>query len=182
MRSRRVIGYGATALALLMAGIAGPAAAATRPMPHGRVAGVSARVVGVTPRIVNVAPAKTGPRQYTVASDVLFAFGSAALGDTAHSVLGTVLGHLRADRAGTVRVVGYTDSVGGVGSNLRLSKRRAHAVEKYLAKHLHRPSLRFRVTGKGEADPVAPNTRPDGSDNPAGRARNRRVVITFVPR
>jgi flagellar motor protein MotB len=32
--------------------------------------------------------------------------------------------------------------------------------------------------GHGEADPVAPNTE-DGHDDPAGRAQNRRVVISF---
>jgi outer membrane protein OmpA-like peptidoglycan-associated protein len=34
--------------------------------------------------------------------------------------------------------------------------------------------------GHGEADPVAPNVKKDGSDNPRGRARNRRVTITFA--
>ncbi|MCB1811656.1 MAG: OmpA family protein, partial [Candidatus Competibacteraceae bacterium] len=32
--------------------------------------------------------------------------------------------------------------------------------------------------GMGELQPIAPNTNPDGSDNPAGRAQNRRVDIT----
>jgi hypothetical protein len=26
---------------------------------------------------------------------------------------------------------------------------------------------------------VAPNTKSDGSDNPRGRARNRRVIVSF---
>jgi outer membrane protein OmpA-like peptidoglycan-associated protein len=29
----------------------------------------------------------------------------------------------------------------------------------------------------GEANPVAPNANPDGSDNPEGRQKNRRVEI-----
>jgi OOP family OmpA-OmpF porin len=182
MRTRRLIGSSALALALLTTGLAGPAAAVTRPMPPARIVGVTARVVGVTPRIVSVAPAKTGPGQYTVASDVLFAVGSAQLGGGSHSVLDSVLGHLRDGRAGTVRVTGYTDSVGTKSDNLRLSTHRARAVQIYLARRLTRSNLRFRVAGKGEADPVARNTRPGGGDNPAGRARNRRVVITFVPR
>jgi outer membrane protein OmpA-like peptidoglycan-associated protein len=37
----------------------------------------------------------------------------------------------------------------------------------------------FQVRGYGEADPVAPNRRPDGSDNPAGRRQNRRVEVKF---
>jgi hypothetical protein len=32
----------------------------------------------------------------------------------------------------------------------------------------------------GSADPVAPNTKPDGADNPAGRALNRRVTIAYA--
>jgi outer membrane protein OmpA-like peptidoglycan-associated protein len=39
----------------------------------------------------------------------------------------------------------------------------------------------FLVIGKGDADPVAPNSKPDGSDDPEGRARNRRVMVS-IPR
>jgi OOP family OmpA-OmpF porin len=37
------------------------------------------------------------------------------------------------------------------------------------------------VIALGEARPVAPNANLDGSDNPGGRARNRRVDITVSP-
>ena len=37
----------------------------------------------------------------------------------------------------------------------------------------------FQVAGYGETQPVAPNNNEDGSDNPAGRALNRRVDIQF---
>lgn len=43
-------------------------------------------------------------------------------------------------------------------------------------------SVTRRVTGHGEANPVAPNNNPDGSDNPGGRAKNRRVTIGFEKR
>jgi outer membrane protein OmpA-like peptidoglycan-associated protein len=33
------------------------------------------------------------------------------------------------------------------------------------------------VRGYGETQPVAANTKADGSDNPAGRRKNRRVVV-----
>jgi outer membrane protein OmpA-like peptidoglycan-associated protein len=36
------------------------------------------------------------------------------------------------------------------------------------------------TSGKGEAEPIAPNTRPDGGDDPAGRARNRRVELIIA--
>lgn len=37
----------------------------------------------------------------------------------------------------------------------------------------------FEVGGFGSAEPVAPNDNDDGSDNPEGRALNRRVEITY---
>jgi len=39
--------------------------------------------------------------------------------------------------------------------------------------------LRFQAAGHGAANPVAPNSHPDGSDNPDGRALNRRVSLSF---
>jgi outer membrane protein OmpA-like peptidoglycan-associated protein len=36
----------------------------------------------------------------------------------------------------------------------------------------------IKTKGWGKANPVAPNTNPDGSDNPDGRQKNRRVEIT----
>ncbi len=38
----------------------------------------------------------------------------------------------------------------------------------------------YRAAGLGSADSVAPNTKTDGSDNPEGRALNRRVTISFA--
>jgi outer membrane protein OmpA-like peptidoglycan-associated protein len=37
----------------------------------------------------------------------------------------------------------------------------------------------LEAVGYGETRPVAPNRKGDGSDNPEGRARNRRVVISY---
>jgi photosystem I P700 chlorophyll a apoprotein A2 len=38
---------------------------------------------------------------------------------------------------------------------------------------------RIRTTGLGETRPKAPNQKPDGSDDPAGRQQNRRVEIVI---
>jgi len=35
------------------------------------------------------------------------------------------------------------------------------------------------ATGYGKRNPVAPNQKPDGSDNPAGRQLNRRVEVVL---
>lgn len=71
-------------------------------------------------------------------------------------------------------VVGHTDNIGNPDSNLALSKSRAEAVVNYL-KQKGIPANRFQlVDGKGQNDPIADN------NTAAGKALNRRVVITFL--
>jgi outer membrane protein OmpA-like peptidoglycan-associated protein len=41
--------------------------------------------------------------------------------------------------------------------------------------------VRFITAGFGAENPVAPNTKPDGSDDPDGRQKNRRVEIVIGP-
>lgn len=69
-----------------------------------------------------------------------------------------------------IEIGGYTDSVGSDGYNLRLSKKRAQAVNGYLKEKYG--FVAAAVTGYGESAPVASNETAEG------RAKNRRVVIT----
>ncbi|MBA3478489.1 MAG: hypothetical protein H0T52_08850 [Lautropia sp.] len=46
-------------------------------------------------------------------------------------------------------------------------------------KHASVPGARLTTSGFGKAKPVAPNTRSDGSDDPEGRQKNRRVEIVM---
>jgi outer membrane protein OmpA-like peptidoglycan-associated protein len=112
----------------------------------------------------------------TLAADVLFRFDKATLSPKARDRIGEVAARIRDDSPATVTVDGYTDAKGSNSYNLRLSRRRAQAVAVALRR---RGAPRLVVRGHGEADPVARNTNEDGSDNPEGRARNRRVTITF---
>ena len=75
-----------------------------------------------------------------------------------------------------VTIEGHTDSIGTDAYNEKLSERRANAVKHYLESKGVTAS-RLDAVGKGEGDPVAPNTKPDGKDNPEGRAKNRRVEL-----
>jgi outer membrane protein OmpA-like peptidoglycan-associated protein len=77
-----------------------------------------------------------------------------------------------------VTITGHTDNVGDDAGNLTLSQQRAEAVKTALAEHAG-PSLVLEVDAKGEAEPVAPNDI-EGRDNPDGRARNRRVTVTYT--
>jgi outer membrane protein OmpA-like peptidoglycan-associated protein len=75
-------------------------------------------------------------------------------------------------------IEGYTDSKGSDSYNLRLSDKRAASVKDWLVKKGGVGNKKMTTKGWGEANPVAPNENPDGSDNPEGRQKNRRVEIT----
>jgi len=77
-----------------------------------------------------------------------------------------------------VSVEGHTDSIGADLFNQGLSQRRAKAVAAELAAGGIAERL-LRSAGFGSRFPIAPNEHPDGSDDPEGRARNRRVEIVI---
>lgn len=113
-----------------------------------------------------------------ISADVLFDFGSASLTDAARIELGRVGAEL-GDATGTVSVDGHTDDVGDPAYNLALSQRRADAVAGLLRSNAP-AGVTVTATGHGSAQPVAANASPDGSDNPDGRALNRRVTVTYA--
>lgn len=76
-----------------------------------------------------------------------------------------------------VEVAGHTDALGTDEYNQALSERRAQAVYDYLSSNGVDASRMVGPTGYGESRPIAPNTNSDGSDNPEGRAENRRTEL-----
>lgn len=74
---------------------------------------------------------------------------------------------------------GSSDNDGENAANLRVSRRRAEAVRDYLIEKKVDPAL-VTVIALGAGRPVAPNVKLDGSDDPDGRRRNRRVDIEIV--
>lgn len=169
----------AAAAALLPAGAAG--AAPITPPSYRIVTPVLSIVAQVESLDGSVATAQVGTKeQITLAADVLFAFNQASLTPAAAAKLSGVAARLRAAPAGsTVRIDGYTDAKGSPPYNLALSQRRAQAVAAALGKLVPTGSLTLVAAGRGETRPIAANTKPNGDDNPTGRARNRRVTITF---
>lgn len=113
----------------------------------------------------------------TIASDVLFDFGKADLTQTARRRIAELADRMRGSR-GVVRVEGHTDSIGSAAYNMRLSRQRAQQVKKELDRILG-GSPRTLAVGYGKTRPIAPNTK-DGKDYPEGRAKNRRVTISFA--
>ena len=117
-------------------------------------------------------------------ADVLFAFNSATLTAKAKNVLGRAVQVLadKADPTKPLAVTGHTDNVGTNAYNDRLSAARAKAVAAALQADPATSGWRLQVSGRGESEPVVPNMTPDGTDDPAGRALNRRVEIAYTPK
>ncbi|MBI2838896.1 MAG: OmpA family protein [Acidobacteria bacterium] len=121
-----------------------------------------------------------GEIQLQLAGDVLFDFNSAAVRADAVAQLAKVAHVMRQRATGQIDVVGHTDSVGGDEYNLKLSRQRAAAVMRWLNEKEGIPASMLVGHGMGSKKPVAHNTMPDGSDDPSGRAKNRRVEIRFA--
>ena len=78
-----------------------------------------------------------------------------------------------------VEVRGHTDAKGTDQYNMNLSDKRSNQAINYLTKKGIDKS-RLQPKGFGEAEPAAENAKTDGSDNPEGRALNRRVEFKIV--
>lgn len=113
-------------------------------------------------------------------ADALFEFDKADLTPAAEAELRKAAELIRRSPPGAVQVIGHTDSHGEDAYNQRLSEARARTVADWFGGEVGVRQRDFRVSGKGETAPVAPNARPDGSDDPEGRAKNRRVEV-IVP-
>ena len=73
----------------------------------------------------------------------------------------------------------HTDSVDTDAFNLNLSQRRAESAVRYIVQHGIAPD-RLVAKGYGESKPIARNTNPDGTDNEAGRQKNRRTEFKIL--
>jgi outer membrane protein OmpA-like peptidoglycan-associated protein len=112
-----------------------------------------------------------------LSGDVLFDYDKATLKPAAEEALKKVAVVLSQFPESEVTIEGYTDAKGTTAVNLQLSRERASAVRDWLIKNGNVAAANLTAKGFGEENPVAPNKMPDGSDNPAGRALNRRVSI-----
>jgi outer membrane protein OmpA-like peptidoglycan-associated protein len=112
-----------------------------------------------------------------LSGDVLFDYDKAALKPAAEEALKKVAVVLSQFPESKVTVEGYTDSKGTKSVNMQLSRERAQAVKDWLVKNGGVATANIAAKGFGEQYPVATNTNADGTDNPIGRALNRRVSI-----
>jgi len=124
------------------------------------------------------AVARGGDTVIVLPEEVLFEFDRADLRPDAPATLDRIAEAITYFEGAPVRVSGHTDSRGSERYNQDLSRRRAQSVVDYLV-GAGVESGRLTAQGFGETRPVASNENADGSDNPGGRARNRRVEVVI---
>ena len=100
-----------------------------------------------------------------------FDFGKATIREHSDESLNK-LAQLMVAKKFSLKLSGYTDNVGSVAANLKLSKNRAEAVKTYLATQGVEPS-KITAEGYGKANPIASNKTAKG------RQQNRRVEFSL---
>ena len=111
---------------------------------------------------------KTEVGKAIILEGVVFKTGSTVITVASNAILNSAKKTLEENPEITVQIQGFTDNVGSVKSNLKLSLKRAQAVKAWLVKNGIAAS---RITAEGYGD-----TNPRGDNNTAeGRQLNRRI-------
>lgn len=109
---------------------------------------------------------------------ILFGFNKSDLTGEGYIVFIQWLKQLPIRQIKTVRLIGFTDSIGTRAYNITLSLERAKSIKALMVQMGISASL-IAVEGKGNTEFIAPNATAEGKDNPEGRTLNRRVEIEF---
>lgn len=117
-------------------------------------------------------------KRFFIGADALFEFDKATLTSDAEETLSALVPLLAKAGKHPMSVEGHTDAKGSDDYNQTLSEQRARSVKDWLVTHGAAPAGTL-TKGWGERRPVAPNAKPDGSDDPAGRQKNRRVEVVL---
>ncbi len=117
-------------------------------------------------------------KRFLVGADALFEFDKAALTHEAEETLEALLPLVAKAGKHPATIEGHTDAKGADAYNQTLSEKRALAVKDWLVAR-GAVAAGTPTQGWGERRPVAPNAKPDGSDDPQGRQKNRRVEVVL---
>lgn len=116
------------------------------------------------------------PGRVIVLENVEFDFDKATLRPTSNKTLNDLVEVMKIKDKLEIEIAGHTDSKGTPEYNIKLSQARADAIRNYLISKGIKGN-RLTAKGYGHLEPIAPNTNPDGSDNPDGRQKNRRTEV-----
>lgn len=112
-------------------------------------------------------------KKIEITQKVFFDFNKATIKSVSYPVLDAVAAILKKYKRVNIRIEGHTDDVGDADYNLKLSKRRARAVKKYLmTKGVKRSRLTYK--GYGKTNPL------EQGKSAEARAKNRRVEFVIT--
>lgn len=113
-------------------------------------------------------------------SDANFAFNSDVFqpGEAFKHYADSVKTYLGLNPGTVMTIIGHTDNIDTEKFNYNLGMRRAKNARQYFVDL--GITAEIKIDSKGELEPVAPNQHTDGTDNPDGRQRNRRVVFVLT--
>jgi len=114
-----------------------------------------------------------------VVENVYYAFDKSVVRPEYYSILDSVYSLMNIFPNLFLKIDGHTDSRGTEVYNQALSERRCKAAAEYLLIKGLSPE-RIIMRGYSENVPLAPNVTPSGEDDPAGRAKNRRVEFKLL--
>ncbi|MFI4940760.1 MAG: OmpA family protein [Burkholderiales bacterium] len=118
-------------------------------------------------------PARIMPRKISLSADALFDFDKSALKPEGKVLLDGLAKELNGVSYNTIAVTGYTDRIGSVAYNQKLSEQRANTVKVYL-ESTGIAANTISAEGKGKAQPV---TNPGDCK---GRV-SKRVIACLQP-
>lgn len=114
------------------------------------------------------APAPKAPEISSEQRTIYFDYKKSDISPKGKEKLDTLAGMIRnSSNIKEAKVVGYTDDIGGSDYNVKLSERRADAVNRYLASRINIPTEVLEVRGLGKSNPT--------TDCPAGMKKPKRI-------
>jgi OOP family OmpA-OmpF porin len=111
--------------------------------------------------------------------NILYDFGKTTLRPESKLVLNNLVKIMHDNPKIKVELASHTDGIGSAAYNQKLSQIRAQSCVAYIVSQGIRADRIF-AKGYGKSKPVAPNTLPNGKDNPEGRQLNRRTEFTVL--
>ncbi|GGI22449.1 flagellar motor protein MotB [Pedobacter mendelii] len=124
---------------------------------------------------------KNGKVYVSLMDKLLFPSGSIVIDENGKKALAQLAKVLKEQPEINIAVEGHTDNqkvnnLGQIKDNWDLSVLRSTSVVRYLTETEKVESVRMTATGKGEFQPLGPNTGNDG------RSKNRRIEIVLSPK
>lgn len=112
-------------------------------------------------------------------STILHDYDDASQNASSKTKIDNIVSLMKNNPSMIISVESHTDSKGEDDYNMSLSKKRAKFIKNYLVNN-GVSKKRIEIVYLGESKPLVKNENEDGSDNPIGRAKNRRTEFKVV--